>query len=424
MSKKKRFISLLALLLALVSFFNLAGAPSVVPASAVTTSSDVLEELKELENRSEEIEAEIEELQGQLAGNLSELKDLVAKKDLVDQEIVMLYEQIDVVNAQIDACSRLIAEKQEELDAAEERLKQLQADNKERIRAMEENGELSYWTVLAGANSFVELLDRWEMVQEIAEADKLCMEELEAAAAQVAEAKDALVKDQETLQAKREYMEEVESTLEAKREETDELLIVMKEQSDEFEAMIEESEQMQEELMASITFKQEEYEELKKKEEEEKKKQEEASRPSSPIIGGTTNTVDGITWTMPCSYWRMSSPFGYRYHPISGVRKMHNGVDLTGAQGTPIVATRSGYVTTAAYQAGGAGYYVSINHGDGFGSIYMHMTHYIVRYGQYVEAGQVIGYMGTTGGSTGVHLHFGISYNGVYVNPADYINIV
>ena len=109
MSKKKRFISLLALLLALVSFFNLAGAPSVVPASAVTTSSDVLEELKELENRSEEIEAEIEELQGQLAGNLSELKDLVAKKDLVDQEIVMLYEQIDVVNAQIDACSRLIA---------------------------------------------------------------------------------------------------------------------------------------------------------------------------------------------------------------------------------------------------------------------------------------------------------------------------
>jgi len=78
----------------------------------------------------------------------------------------------------------------------------------------------------------------------------------------------------------------------------------------------------------------------------------------------------------------------------------------------------------AAFQAGGAGNYVSLNHGDGYKSIYMHMTHYIVYPGEYVEAGQVIGYMGTTGGSTGVHLHFGISYNGVYVNPADYINIV
>ena len=127
---------------------------------------------------------------------------------------------------------------------------------------------------------------------------------------------------------------------------------------------------------------------------------------------------------MPCTYSAFTSPFGYRYHPISGKWKMHNGVDLAGRSGTPIVATRAGYVTTAAYQAGGAGNYVSLNHGDGFGSIYMHMTHYIVYRGQYVEQGQVIGYMGTTGGSTGVHLHFGISYNGTYVNPAKYINIV
>ena len=101
---------------------------------------------------------------------------------------------------------------------------------------------------------------------------------------------------------------------------------------------------------------------------------------------------------------------------------MHQGVDLAGPAGTPIVATRAGYVTTAAYQAGGAGNYVSLNHGDGYGSIYMHMTHYIVSRGQYVEQGQVIGYMGTTGGSTGVHLHFGIFYNGTYVNPCNYVN--
>ena len=102
---------------------------------------------------------------------------------------------------------------------------------------------------------------------------------------------------------------------------------------------------------------------------------------------------------------------------------MHNGIDMACAQGTPIYATRAGTVTTASYQAGGAGNYVSINHGDGFASIYMHMTHYVVSKGQAVSAGQVIGYMGSTGISTGSHLHFGIMYNGKYVNPANYVSL-
>ena len=110
-----------------------------------------------------------------------------------------------------------------------------------------------------------------------------------------------------------------------------------------------------------------------------------------------------------------------RIHPISGKEKFHEGVDMAAPQGTPIYAAKSGKVTRTAFQAGGAGYYVSINHGDGFSSIYMHMTHYIVSTGQYVNAGQVIGYVGSTGGSTGPHLHFGIAYKGTYVNPMKYI---
>lgn len=102
---------------------------------------------------------------------------------------------------------------------------------------------------------------------------------------------------------------------------------------------------------------------------------------------------------------------------------MHKGIDIAGPYLTPIKATRSGYVDTAAFEYGGAGNYVQINHGDGFKSIYMHMDYYIVSWGQYVSAGEVIGYMGTTGGSTGVHLHFGISYNWEYVNPLDYVII-
>ena len=409
MRKKKHILSILALFLSLVLCLNLAGdlRPATVSAAS---SSQIKQELDKLEERNDEIEAELAALRGQLSDNLDELESLVAQKDLVDQEITLLYEQMEVMNNQITVCAQLIADKQEELEQAQDRLQQLQQQNTERIRAMEENGSLSYWSVLSGANSFMEMLDRWEMVQEIAEADKKCLEELDQAAAEVASARDALAGEQMELQEKRDQMDAVEASLAAKRAETDALLIEMKAKGDEYAAMIEESELMQEELMQEIANKKEEYQDAKDRE-----------QAPSHVHGGTTNTVNGIQWTVPCSYWRVSSPFGYRYHPISGVWKMHNGVDLTGPEGTPIVATRSGYVTTAAYQAGGAGYYVSLNHGDGFGSIYMHMTHFVVSYGQYVQAGQVIGYMGTTGGSTGVHLHFGISYNGVYVNPAEYI---
>ena len=110
-----------------------------------------------------------------------------------------------------------------------------------------------------------------------------------------------------------------------------------------------------------------------------------------------------------------------RTHPILGTQRMHNGIDMACSQGTPIYATRAGTVTAASYQAGGAGYYVSINHLDGFASIYMHMTNYVVSAGQSVSQGQLIGYVGSTGLSTGPHLHFGISYAGTYVNPLAYI---
>ncbi len=411
--KHKKFLAGILCFALMLSF--VAGI-SPVPVDAAS-SSQIKQELDKLEDRNDEIQKEISGLRNQLAENLEDLSALAAQKDLVDREITLLYEQIENMNQQITACSQLIADKQEELEKAQSDLENLQKKNAERIRAMEENGELSYWAVLAEANSVMELLDCLEMVADVKKADEKCMKDLNEAAAVVSAAKEQLTVEQDDLQVKRSSMDEVEVQLEAKREETDGLLIEMKAKGDEYAAMLEESEALQDELALEIAQKEKEYEDAKDREE--------AQYPApGPIVGGGTNNVDGVTWMMPCTYSAFTSPFGYRYHPISGKWKMHQGVDLAGRSGTPIVATRAGYVTTAAYQAGGAGNYVSLNHGDGFGSIYMHMTHYIVSRGQYVEQGQVIGYMGTTGGSTGVHLHFGISYNGTYVNPANYINIV
>ena len=138
------------------------------------------------------------------------------------------------------------------------------------------------------------------------------------------------------------------------------------------------------------------------------------------LILNSPNNPSGTVWLVPCTYSRVSSPFGYRWHPTTGEYSMHKGVDLAAPKGTPIYATRSGYVNVATYHST-AGNYVTINHRDGYTSVYMHMTHYVVSPGQSVAAGQLIGYVGSTGRSTGPHLHFGIHYNGTYVNPMDYI---
>ncbi len=128
-------------------------------------------------------------------------------------------------------------------------------------------------------------------------------------------------------------------------------------------------------------------------------------------------------WVLPMQFRACTSTFGNRDHPINEEAHFHNGVDLGNAEGTPIVASRSGTVTTAAYEPDTSGYYVIIDHLDGYDSRYLHMSKYIVTEGQFVWAGQIIGYCGSSGSATGSHLHFSIFKDGKAVNPADYIDI-
>ena len=136
-----------------------------------------------------------------------------------------------------------------------------------------------------------------------------------------------------------------------------------------------------------------------------------------PYISGAV--VDGWAYPLP-EEGTITEYYGMRVHPITGAWVLHQGLDIGVAEGTPIFAVRAGTVTTATYNDS-AGNYVTIDHADGFRSIYMHMAAYIVSAGQEVAAGQVIGYVGSTGESTGPHLHIGISYNGVYLDPQGYL---
>jgi septal ring factor EnvC (AmiA/AmiB activator) len=145
------------------------------------------------------------------------------------------------------------------------------------------------------------------------------------------------------------------------------------------------------------------------------------------ISRGDTNSIvmnikkNGTVWASPCVYTCVASGFGYRIHPILGVRKMHNGVDLTNGQKTPIYATRSGVVVDSAYDAS-SGYHVIIDHLDGYKSYYYHLYKKSdLQVGDVVVIGDYIGGMGTTGLSTGTHLHFGVSCKDEYVDPMKYI---
>ena len=423
--KRKLIVSVLAGIMALIMLLGLIAGFIPTRASAAT-SGELWAQLEVLKEDKAKIDTQIAELQGKINANNGEMKEIVAQKDLVDQEISLLHEQVNNINSQISAYNLLIADKQEQLTAAEENFAYLTEKNKERIHTMEEEGEMSYWSVLFQANSFSDLLDRVNMVQEIAAADQRRLEELSAAAEKVATAKESLTQQKSDLEASKVELDATQLELDAKREEADALLAQLVEKGMEYEAFMEESEDLQAQLMEDIANKKDEYDKAKYQEWLATSVPP-TTKPAAPsYTGGSStgsNTVGGITWKVPISYTAFTSAFGWRIHPISGTRKFHQGVDLAAPTGRPIYATRAGTVSVASYQAGGAGNYVQINHGDGYRSIYMHMTHYIVSVGEYVAQGQVIGYCGSTGGSTGPHLHFGISYNGSYVNPANYIPI-
>ena len=404
MKNPRKGRSLLALVLAAVMFL------SAVPFPArAASSSEIKKEIRALKEEKAIMQKQIDEIRSQYEANENEMLDMVNQKNVIDQEIALLHSQVVNINAQISAYSLLIADLQVELETAQVELDALNEKHKERIQAMEEEGSVTYWEVIFQANSFIDMLDRLNMMEEIAASDQRRLQEIGAVAEEVNAAQEAMAEERDALEQTKLDLASTQEQLDEKRAEADKILQDLAAKGEEFEALLDESEAAQADLMAEIAKKEKE---LSKAQYEEKLAAQAAAGNAPP---------SNSSWVCPVPYYTLTSPFGMRVHPVLGYKRMHNGIDMACASGTPIYATRSGTVTVASYQAGGAGNYVSINHGDGFSSIYMHMTKYIVYVGQQVSAGQLIGYVGSTGISTGPHLHFGISYAGNYVNPLAYI---
>lgn len=429
-NSRSKLVRIVCVALCLLLLIPLVVNALVIVASAAS-SSEIKKELDALKSQANEIAAQGDALEADLAANESETQTTIEQKVAIDLRISQTEQEIQNVNAQIQQYNLLIAQKQSELEDSLEEQELMNEKYKARLRAMEESGKISYWSILFRANSFSDLLSRIDSIHEVAEADNRMLKEMEALSDQIQKDREELKEEMAAQEAVKEELAVMEQTLQQQREEANKLLLQLADEynnlSDEFLAI----EEKEEELRAEILAAQAAYEAALSAEEAARLAAANANNAAGGN-GGSTSSGSGAAsgagssggsfsgFRSPLNYLTVTCAYGWRIHPIWGDKRFHSGVDLAGNQGDPIYAIASGTVTGAGYNDA-YGYNVSISHGGGYGSMYAHMTSFTVSGGQYVNQGQVIGYVGSTGWSTGPHLHFEIYVNGGTVNPMDYI---
>lgn len=412
---------LVCILLAIVLLGSLVSGALIVMVNAAS-SKEIEQDLIALREEQAKLKEQSDALQAQINENQQQTQTLVSRKADIDQQMEVSRQTIENLNAQIQQYSLLIAQKQDELDASVAEEQALQQQYKTRLRAMEETGSVSYWSILFKASSFSDLLDRVDMIREIAKSDQLMLEKLAAASEEIESERAELETQLTGLETARQELAEQQSALEAQRAESDMLILQMTAEfaalSDEYDA----AEAAKDELLEQIKKTETEYFNALSAEEAARLAALNAQNNNKvPATASGASSESGFLYPLPYAV-EITSPFGMRHNPVTGQYSSHSGVDFGAGQGTSIYACKSGTVTVAGY-AEAWGYYVTINHGDGYSTLYAHMTNYTVSTGDYVAQGDVIGYVGSTGWSTGPHLHLSVLYNGAYVNPMNYVSM-
>ena len=405
---RKRYLSAL-----LAAVLILALASPVLPASAVTQA-----DIDALEAQRDEIRARQAEVSEQLDSLHSDRESLVERKAALDEQNELLREDIVLITEQIAYYDMLIEEKQAAVDraAAEE---EAQFDRyRRRVRAMEEQGEWTYLAFLLDATSLTDLLSRLNDVTDILTHDQNLRADYVAARERAEEVAAEYEAVQDKQVAKRSELQEQQETLEAQIASTGFLIQQLEDDIDYYEEFYDQVEAEKAAIQAEID---EKAAQLKKQQEEEK------ARQSLWGGGGGTATSSYVStgyYAWPANTTYITSPFGYRIHPISGVSRLHSGTDIGASYGSAVTAAAAGTVTAAVLDYGTTGYgtYVAIYHDNGTTTLYGHMSSLAVSQGDYVSQGQVIGYVGSTGASTGPHLHFEVRINGACVDPMQFFS--
>ena len=413
---KKKTKSLLALILSVVTVLSLVLGALPTQAYAVTQSEiDALK--KERDKIAEQKAAQqaiVDELEAQHA-------DVLERKLALDERNAFTLEQMELNEQEIALYDQMIEEKAREVDDARALEEQQLERYRTRVRAMEENGNYGFLALVLNAGSLGELLTAMDDIGEIMESDRRLEDEYIAAR-------------EHTEEVKAEY-EAYKAELEAKqatlRAEQVELQRQIDEATDLINQLLEDIEGNAEELaklQAAQDATQKEIDEMvaelerQRREEEERRKQEQANNSGTgggSSSGGSVTGTGSFGWPCPsCTY--ITSKFGPRYHPVTGAyQSTHTGLDIGAAFGATIVAADGGTVTIAGVN-GGYGNCVMIDHGNGYYTLYGHMSSIAVSVGQSVSKGETIGYVGSTGVSTGPHLHFEIRQGTTILDPENW----
>ena len=418
-NRKRKGKKLLCILLTLAVMCSL----GAVSAGAVTQSEiDELEaERKALEEKAAAQEQVITELTGTRAR-------FIDRKIALDKKIELNQQQIRLIGDQITLYDEIITEKEAELDTA------LAAESKQssilraRMRAMEENSSLSYLAFIFEATSLTDLLSRVGDVSDIMHYDQELEQEFEAAREDVEKIKSGFEETRAEQEALKKVLDTKQTELDAQIEAAYLLIANVDDLAEdaqaEYAAIAAAEAEAEKEVAALIAKKQAEEAAAAAARAAEQGKNSGGSgggSTSNPGAGyASAASLTSLSWPVP-SYSIITSRFGGRNAPTAGASSNHGGLDIGAQQGATIIASEAGEIMAADYNSG-YGNYVMINHGNGIVTLYGHMTSYCVSYGETVSKGQTIGYVGSTGVSTGPHLHYEIRLNGERVDPAQYFS--
>lgn len=365
------------------------------PALAVSQSEiDALEEQRdELKAQREEMQAGIDELKNQQAGVLEQKRALDEQNEVYRQELELIEEQVSLY-------TRLVDEKAAELEKATADEAEQLAIYKQHVRAMEENGEYTYLSIIFGSKSLSQLMSNLDMIGEIMDADKRIYDQYTAAREDAEEIKAEYETTLSALADKQAEYEAEKADLEAKIAEANDMIAQLEEEInsnyDLYLEVLAQEEALESDIQSMIA-------ELERQE----------------AANSITSTG---TYIWPLPGYSPGSAYGWRMHPIYHEMRFHAGEDIGAPSGTPILAADSGMATVIADNGNGYGNYIMINHGGGRVTLYAHMSAFAISNGATVSQGQAIGYVGSTGNSTGPHLHFEVRVNGATTDPKSYFN--
>lgn len=412
----KKAVRTIAAVIAIILVVTLAAGSlfSAIGTAQAASVSDLKTQLSSIDKQKEEIQAVLDDLEGQMGSTTQKLQALQDQLNLTQEDITATEEVIERLEDEI-------ATKEEEIEVAQKELDEKTELFETRMRVMYENGnEIGYLDVLFGSRSFGEMLSRMETVSEIMDNDKKIVEDYKEAKTKLETAKAEYEEDKQDQEEYKESLESKYDDLDSQREEVQAL-------SDELESNYDKSKSEYEALTAEQDAINAEIEELSRQEAEAARKAAEEAKKnqssgSSGSSGGSSVSYTGngelSVWPAPSGVANTSS-YGWRIHPIYGTRKFHKGLDISAPSGSPVLAAASGTVVQS-YYSSSYGNYTVISHGGGLMTAYAHQTSRYVSVGETVSAGQQIGTIGSTGNSTGPHLHFEVYVNGSTVNPLNY----